>query len=162
MAESRKENGSKCIIGTGLVIGSSVTAFASSTQVALQQDDIYRETRVQETDVTETEDLQEYVIPADQVDEEKWNNAIVYDDALLDPLSVQRNFDWKIPGNRFVRSAGFIKKLVPLLLFPAMYMMTDIIMSVSADRMVRCFMLTECIRLQRHLTARPQVLIMCM
>ena len=78
--------------------------------MALQQDDIYRETRVQETDVTETEDLQEYVIPADQVDEEKWNNAVVYDDALLDPLSVQRNFDWKIPGNRFVRSAGFIKK----------------------------------------------------
>ena len=102
------------------------------------------------------------MIPAEQVDEEKWDNAIVYDDALLDPLSVQRNFDWKIPGNNFVRSAGFIKKLVPRLLFPAMYMMTDIIMSVSADRMVRCFMSTECIRLQRHLTARPQVLIMCM
>ncbi len=60
----------------------------------------------------------------------------------------------KYRGNRFVRSAGFIKKLVPLLLFPAMYMMTDIIMSVSADRMVRCFMSTECIRLQRHLTAK--------
>ena len=101
--------------------------------------------------------MEEYVIPADQVDEEKWNNAIVYDDALLEPLSVQKNFDWKIPGNRFVRSGAFIK-----LLFPAMYMMTDIIMSVSADRMVRCFMSTECIRLQRHLTARPQVLIMCM
>lgn len=105
-----KKTGVSVLLALALVIGSSVTAFASSTQVALQQDDIYRETRVQETDVTETEDLQEYVIPADQVDEEKWNNAIVYDDALLDPLSVQRNFDWKIPGNRFVRSAGFIKK----------------------------------------------------
>ena len=105
-----KKTGVSVILALALVIGSSVTAFASSTQVALQQDDIYRETRVQETDVTETEDLEEYVIPADQVDEEKWNNAIVYDDALLEPLSVQKNFDWKIPGNRFVRSGAFIKK----------------------------------------------------
>lgn len=105
-----KKTGVSVILALALVIGSSVTAFASSTQVALQQDDIYRETRVQETDVTETEDLEEYVIPADQVDEEKWNNAIVYDDELLDPLSVQKNFDWKIPGNRFVRSGAFIKK----------------------------------------------------
>lgn len=44
------------------------------------------------------------------MDEEKWDNAIVYDDALLEPLSVQKNFDWKIPGNNFVRSGGFIKK----------------------------------------------------
>ena len=50
------------------------------------------------------------LIPADQVDEEKWDNAIVYDDALLEPLSIQRNFDWKIPGNNFARSIGFIKK----------------------------------------------------
>lgn len=105
-----KKTGVSVLLALALVIGSSVTAFASSTQVALQQDDIYRETRVQETDVTETEDLEEYVIPADQVDEEKWNNAIVYDDELLDPLSVQKNFDWKIPGNRFVRSGAFIKK----------------------------------------------------
>ena len=105
-----KKTGVSVLLALALVIGSSVTAFASSTQVALQQDDIYRETRVQETDVTETEDLEEYVIPADQVDEEKWNNAIVYDDALLEPLSVQKNFDWKIPGNRFARSGAFIKK----------------------------------------------------
>ena len=43
--------------------------------------------------VVNNDDLQEYVIPADQVDEEKWDNAIVYDDALLEPLSIQRNFD---------------------------------------------------------------------
>ena len=113
-------------------------------------------------DISDADDLEEYVIPAEQVDEEKWDNAIVYDDALLEPLSVQKNFDWKIPGNNLYVQEVLLKKLVPLLLFPAMYMMTDIIMSVSADRMVRCFMLTECIRLQRHLTARPQVLIMCM
>ena len=123
---------------------------------------MYCETRVQEVDISDADDLEEYVIPAEQVDEEKWDNAIVYDDALLEPLSVQKNFDWKIPGNNLYVQEVLLKKLVPLLLFPAMYMMTDIIMSVSADRMVRCFMLTECIRLQRHLTARPQVLIMCM
>lgn len=71
---------------------------------------MYRETRVQEADISDADDLEEYVIPADQVDEEKWNNAIVYDDELLDPLSVQKNFDWKIPGNNFVRSDAFIKK----------------------------------------------------
>lgn len=63
-----KKTGVSVLLALALVIGSSVTAFASSAQVALQQDDIYRETRVQETDVTETEDLEEYVIPADQVD----------------------------------------------------------------------------------------------
>lgn len=66
--------------------------------------------RWQEADISDADDLEEYVIPADQVDEEKWNNAIVYDDELLDPLSVQKNFDWKIPGNNFVRSGAFIKK----------------------------------------------------
>ena len=105
-----KKTGVSVLLALALVIGSSVTAFASSTQVALQQNDMYRETRVQEADISDADDLEEYVIPADQVDEEKWNNAIVYDDELLDPLSVQKNFDWKIPGNNFVRSGAFIKK----------------------------------------------------
>ena len=105
-----KKTGVSVLLALALVIGSSVTAFASSAHVALGQDDMYRETRVQEASISDTDDLEEYVIPADQVDEEKWNNAIVYDDELLDPLSVQKNFDWKIPGNRFVRSLGFIKK----------------------------------------------------
>ena len=145
-----------------LVIGSSVTAFASSTQVVEQQNDMYCETRVQETDISDADDLEEYVIPADQVDEEKWDNAIVYDDALLDPLSVQRNFDWKIPGNNFVRSAGFIKKAGSTIVVSC-YVYDDRYHHVGIRRrMVRCFMSTECIRLQRHLTAKPQVLIMCM
>ena len=105
-----KKTGVSVILALALVIGSSVTAFASSTQVVEQQNDMYRETRVQEADISDADDLEEYVIPADQVDEEKWDNAIVYDDELLDPLSVQKNFDWKIPGNNFVRSGAFIKK----------------------------------------------------
>ena len=105
-----KKTGVSVLLALALVIGSSVTAFASSAQVVEQQNDMYCETRVQETVSMDNDDLKEYVIPADQVDEEKWNNAIVYDDALLDPLSVQKNFDWKIPGNNFVRSLGFIKK----------------------------------------------------
>lgn len=105
-----KKTGVSVILALALVIGSSVTAFASSTQVVEQQNDMYRETRVQEADISDADDLEEYVIPADQVDEEKWNNAIVYDDELLDPLSVQKNFDWKVPGNNFARSGAFIKK----------------------------------------------------
>lgn len=105
-----KKTGVSVILALALVIGSSVTAFASSTQVVEQQNDMYCETRVQEVDISDADDLEEYVIPAEQVDEEKWDNAIVYDDALLEPLSVQKNFDWKIPGNNFVRSGGFIKK----------------------------------------------------
>ena len=105
-----KKTGVSVLLALALVIGSSVTAFASSTQVVEQQNDMYRETRVQEADISDADDLEEYVIPADQVDEEKWDNAIVYDDELLDPLSVQKNFDWKIPGNNFVRSGAFIKK----------------------------------------------------
>ena len=105
-----KKTGVSVLLALTLVIGSSVTAFASSVQVASQQNNLYCKTRVQEVDVVNNDDLQEYVIPADQVDEEKWDNAIVYDDALLEPLSIQRNFDWKIPGNNFARSIGFIKK----------------------------------------------------
>lgn len=105
-----KKTGVSVLLALALVIGSSVTAFASSAQVASQQNDLYRETRVQEVDALEDDDLQEYVIPADQVDEEKWDNAVVYGDDALDPLSVQKNFDWKVPGNNFARSVAFIKK----------------------------------------------------
>lgn len=105
-----KKTGVSVLLALALVIGSSVTAFASSAQVVEQQNDMYCKTRVQEADISDADDLEEYVIPADQVDEEKWDNAIVYDDALLEPLSIQKNFDWKIPGNNFARSGGFIKK----------------------------------------------------
>ena len=105
-----KKTGASVLLALALVIGSSVTAFASSAQVASQQSDLYRETRVQEVGTLEEDDLQEYVIPADQVDEEKWDNAVVYGNDALDPLSVQKNFDWKVPGNNFARSGAFIKK----------------------------------------------------
>ena len=55
MAESREENRSKCIMALALVIGSSVTAFASSAQVVEQQNDMYRETRVQEADISDAD-----------------------------------------------------------------------------------------------------------
>ena len=99
-------------LALALVVGSSVTAFASSAQVASSQDDLYRETRnVEYTESGDYDTKMEYeVIPADQVDEEKWNNAIVMEEENLDPLTVQKNFDWYIPANRFVRSTGFIKK----------------------------------------------------
>ena len=83
-----KKTGVCVLLALALVIGSSVTAFASSAQVVEQQNDMYCKTRVQEADISDADDLEEYVIPADQVDEEKWDNAIVYDDALLEPLSV--------------------------------------------------------------------------
>ena len=66
-----KKTGVSVLLALALVIGSSVTAFASSTQVVEQQNDMYCETRVQETDISDADDLEEYVIPADQVDEEK-------------------------------------------------------------------------------------------
>ena len=99
-------------LAMALIIGSSVTAFASSVQVVDQQDELYKETRKLETMCQVNSDTESdyYVIPADQVDEEKWNNAIVMGEEDIEPLSVQKNFDWKIPGNKFARSAGFIKK----------------------------------------------------
>ena len=98
-------------LALALVVGSSVTAFASSAQVAASQNDLYRETREIEASPQNNNDVgsEIHVIPADQVDEEKWNNAIVMEESV-DPLSVQKNFDWYIPGNNFVRSTGFIKK----------------------------------------------------
>lgn len=109
-----QKNGKKTcfsvILAAALIVGSSVTAFASSAQVAKGQNNLYMETReINKTDILDTEPEQ-YVIPADQVDEEKWNNAVVYGESTIDPLSVQKNFDWQIPGNNFARSAGFIKK----------------------------------------------------
>ncbi len=99
-------------LALALVVGSSVTAFASSAQVATSQNDLYRETRnVEYTESGDYDTKMEYeVIPADQVDEEKWNNAIVMKEESLVPLTVQKNFDWYIPANNFVRSTGFIKK----------------------------------------------------
>ena len=97
-------------LALALVVGSSVTAFASSAQVAATQNDLYRETRMLNVSGEFDTVSEQHVIPADQVDEEKWNNAIVMGEESLDPLSVQKNFDWYIPGNNFVRSTGFIKK----------------------------------------------------
>ena len=97
-------------LAVALVIGSSVTAFASSAQVANQQDELYRETRELNVRYVVDSELEQHVIPADQVDEEKWNDAVVLGDDVIEPLTVQRNFDWKIPANKFARSVGFIKK----------------------------------------------------
>lgn len=97
-------------LALALVVGSSVTAFASSAQVAESQNNLYRETRELNARYEIDTEAEQHVIPADQVDEEKWNNAIVMDDDVLDPLTVQKNFDWYIPANNFVRSTGFIKK----------------------------------------------------
>ncbi|WP_294783545.1 M56 family metallopeptidase [uncultured Eubacterium sp.] len=97
-------------LAMALIIGSSVSAFASSVQVVDQQDELYRETRMLNVSDEFDTQLEQYVIPADQVDEEKWNNAIVMEEESIEPLSVQKNFDWKIPANKFARSAGFIKK----------------------------------------------------
>lgn len=44
------------------------------------------------------------------MDQEKWDNAIVYEEAALDPLTVQKNFTWTVPPDNFVRSTGFIKQ----------------------------------------------------
>lgn len=94
-----------------LIAGSSVTAFAASGQVATQQNDLYREIRVTESEaIGEETDQEIHFLPADQVDQEKWDNAIVYEEAALDPLTVQKNFTWTVPPDNFVRSTGFIKQ----------------------------------------------------
>lgn len=111
-----QKNGKKTcfsvILVAVLIVGSSVTAFASSTHVAEGQNDLYMETREVETNQLRDSDteVEYHVIPADQVDEEKWNNAIIYGESAIDPLTVQKNFDWKVPGNNFARSEAFIKK----------------------------------------------------
>ena len=111
-----QKNGKKTcfsvILAAALIIGSSVTAFASSAHVAEGQNDLYMETRETESthQLNTDEETEYYVIPADQVDEEKWNNAVVLGESIVEPLTVQKNFDWKIPGNNFARSEGFIKK----------------------------------------------------
>ena len=127
-------------LALALVVGSSVTAFASSAQVAAGQDDLYRETRELEStrQMNSDEASEIYEIPADQVDEEKWNNALVMEEPV-EPLTVQKNFDWYIPGNRFVRSTGFIKKAVQVYPFPVTFILTDTIVLVFADRMAPCF-----------------------
>lgn len=94
-----------------LIAGSSVTAFAASGQVADQQDNVYRETRdVAENPDSINNELEIFEMPADQVDEEKWENAIVYEESVLDTLTVQKSFSWTVPPDKFVRSTGFIKQ----------------------------------------------------
>lgn len=106
------KNGKKVLVSfvltAVLVTGSSVTALASSVAVTDFQKDWYKETR--EIATTEDDELEEYVIPADEVDEEKWENAVVYEEEGIEPLTVQKYFDWNVPVDEFVRSTAFIKR----------------------------------------------------
>lgn len=112
--DSRSKRFVSAILMATLIMGSSVTAFAASSQVADQQDNVYRETREMtnenddNTDYVES-DLEIQILPAEQVDEESWDDAVVYDDSILEPLTVQKNFSWTVPPEKFARSAGFIK-----------------------------------------------------
>ena len=110
--DSRSKRFVSAILMATLIMGSSVTAFAASSQVADQQDNVYCETRDVEPTIetNSVTSLEQYELPADQVDEEKWENAVVFDEALLEPLTVQKNFSWTVPAERFARSAGFIKQ----------------------------------------------------
>lgn len=109
--DSRSKRFVSAILMATLIMGSSVTAFAASGQVAAQQNDVYRETCESEQNASDFESSTEiHMIPADQVDEEKWNEAVVYDEDLLEPLTVQKNFTWTVPADNFARSAGFIKQ----------------------------------------------------
>lgn len=109
--DSRSKRFVSAILMATLIMGSSVTAFAASSQVADQQDDVYRETCESEQNASYFESSTEiHMIPADQVDEEKWNEAVVYEEDLLEPLTVQNHFTWTIPAEKFARSAGFIKQ----------------------------------------------------
>ena len=113
MIQWKRSGGKKLVsalLMATMIAGSSVTAFAASGQVATQQNDLYRETRDLESTIETNSDtgLEQYVLPADQVDEEKWENAIVYDESLLDPLTVQKNFSWTVPPDNFVQKGSSI------------------------------------------------------
>lgn len=109
--DSRSKRFVSAILTATLIMGSSVTAFAASSQVAGTQNDVYRETCESEQNASDFESSTEiHMIPADQVDEEKWNEAVVYEEDLLEPLTVQKNFTWTVPADNFARSAGFIKQ----------------------------------------------------
>lgn len=110
-----KRSGSKKLVSAllmaTLIVGSSVTAFAASSQVADQQNEVYKETRVMESELSDMEtDAEIQMLPADEVDEEKWNSAIVYDESLVSPMSVQKHFTWTVPAQNFARSTAFIKQ----------------------------------------------------
>lgn len=111
-----KTNGSKKIVSAllmaTLVLGSTVTAFASSAQVTDTQNDVYIDIRETEKDIDSTDyydELTEYEIPAEQVDESKWDNAIIYNEPVLAPMTVQKSFDWTVPAQNFAHTIGFIK-----------------------------------------------------
>lgn len=109
--DSRSKRFVSAILMAALIMGSSVTAFAASSQVAGTQNDVYRETRDLDTNNVYSNDALEMIeIPAEEVDEEKWSNAIVYDESMLEPLVVQKSFTWTVPPDNFARSAGFIKQ----------------------------------------------------
>ena len=110
-----KMNGRKALasvlLTAVLVAGSSVTALAAGAGVTGTQQVLYQATKNTEADSENVyTDLEEFEIPADEVDEEKWANAVVYEEEGIDPLTVQKYFDWNIPGNTFARSTAFIKR----------------------------------------------------
>ena len=104
-------------------MGSSVTAFAASGQVADQQNNVFFETRVMDNENTDMETEQEIqILPSAEVDEEKWDNAVVYDDTLLDPLTVQKNFSWTVPPEKLLHVLlVLLRKKVVKSLFHAIF-----------------------------------------
>lgn len=93
-----------------LVAGSSVTALAAGAGAISTQQAWYEATRNVESTTGDSEELKVYEIPAEEVDEEKWANAVVYGEEEIEPLTVQKYFNWNIPGNIFARSTAFIKR----------------------------------------------------
>lgn len=94
-----------------LVAGSSVTALAGSAAVTDAEREWFQDTRDQAAvDETGADTLEEFEIPAEEVDEEKWEAAVVYREEGIEPLSVQKYFDWTVPVGTFARSTVFIKK----------------------------------------------------
>ena len=91
-----------------LTLGSIIPAFAANNKIVDAQQKLYTETRELDLDQKNVNSDVEYVIPADEVDEEKWADAIVEEDGI-DTLSVQKYFNWKIPPLTFARSSGFTK-----------------------------------------------------
>lgn len=109
------KNGKKVLVSflltAVLVMGSSVSALAASVAVADMEREWYQNTREQtSTEVQGEGALEEFEIPAEEVDEEKWESAVVYGEEGIEPLSVQKFFDWTVPVGTFARSTAFIKK----------------------------------------------------
>lgn len=107
--ENGRKIGLSLLLSIILVVGSLIPALAVSTGIVDMQRNWYQNTRTEKSISVDTDKTEIYEIPANEVDELKWENVYYFDEKVVQGLESQTYFVCNIPADGIVRSATFLK-----------------------------------------------------